>query len=97
MTTFLKARTTKSVIDNLQPDQQVRDTEIKGFGVRRRQAAVTYFLFTRIAGRQRRVTIGAHGSPWTPDSARKEASRLLLSVRAGNNPLLNGKLPAPSR
>ncbi len=88
MATFRRAKITKSLIDSLSPDQQVRDTEIKGFGARRRQKTITYFLFTRVAGRQRRITIGAHGSPWTSETARKEASRLLLSVRSGNNPIL---------
>jgi integrase len=35
----------------------------------------------------RRYTIGTHGSPWTPESARKEAERLLMLVRQGVDPV----------
>jgi integrase len=37
-------------------------------------------------GRQRRYTIGRHGAPWTPDSAREEALRLLREVAKGADP-----------
>jgi integrase len=37
-------------------------------------------------GRQRRFTIGRHGAPWTPDSAREEARRLLGEVAGGGDP-----------
>ncbi len=37
-------------------------------------------------GRTRRYTIGEHGSPWTPHTARQEAKRLLGEVRAGRDP-----------
>src|SRR5262249_28842184 len=37
-------------------------------------------------GRQRFVTIGTHGSPWTPDTARREAKRLLGQVAGGGDP-----------
>jgi len=79
---------TKTTVEGLKPGEQIRDTELKGFGARRQKNSLTYFLYTRVAGRGRRITIGRHGSPWTADSARKEASRLLLSVRTGNNPIL---------
>ena len=43
-----------------------------------------YVLKFRFDGEQRWFTIGRHGSPWTPDGARKEAIRLLASsARAG--------------
>src|SRR3546814_2440940 len=35
----------------------------------------------------RRYTIGAHGSPWTPTTARSEAERLLLLVGQGIDPV----------
>ena len=66
-------------------------TEIKGFGVRcRRSGAKYYFIKMRVGGRQRWLAIGRHGSPWTPDTARAEALRL-LGVRA------NGRDPAKER
>jgi integrase len=43
-------------------------------------------LQTRVCGRLRRLTIGKHGAPWTPDAARAEAVRLLGQVAAGIDP-----------
>jgi integrase len=37
-------------------------------------------------GRQRWFTIGRHGSPWTPELARREAQRLLGAVANGEDP-----------
>ena len=37
-------------------------------------------------GRQRRYTIGPHGSPWTPDMARAEALRVLGEKVRGGDP-----------
>jgi integrase len=34
----------------------------------------------------RKLTIGKHGSPWTPDTARAEAKRQLAEVAAGRDP-----------
>lgn len=75
-----------NVVNQIKPDQTIRDTEIKGFGVRRRGGDASYFLQTRINGRQRWITIGTHGSPWTPISARKEALRLLNEIAGGKDP-----------
>ena len=59
---------------------------VVGYGVRRQKAAAVYVLKYRAFGRQRMLTIGRHGSPWTPDTARKEAKRLLGLVAAGKDP-----------
>ena len=61
---------------------------VTGFGARRRDgASITYVLKYRTAdGRQRFFSIGRHGSPWTPDTARAEARRLLVEVTAGGDP-----------
>jgi hypothetical protein len=40
----------------------------------------------RVGGRQRWLTIGRHGSPWTPENARREALRLLGLKAAGHDP-----------
>jgi integrase len=66
----------------------VWDTDVAGFGARRQKSSsVSYIVFYRTAeGRQRVFTIGKHGSPWTPDTARKEAKRVLGSVAAGADP-----------
>lgn len=73
-------------VRQLEPGDELRDAELKGFGARRQLSAITYFVHTRIRGRLRRLTIGRHGSPWTPETARREASRLLLSIRTGQDP-----------
>ena len=39
MPTIVKARITKTVVDKLAADTVVRDTEIKGFGIRRQEGA----------------------------------------------------------
>src|SRR4051812_16327415 len=72
----------------LKSGQVIWDSGVAGFGARRqRSAAVSYVLIYRTQeGRQRWHTIGRHGSPWTPDSARAEAQRLLGSVVTGGDP-----------
>jgi integrase len=56
---------------------------VPGFGARRRAGpAVSYFVMFRTAeGRLRRYTIGRHGAPWTPETARKEALAVLAAAR----------------
>jgi integrase len=39
-----------------------------------------------VLGKQQFFTIGRHGSPWTPDKARKEAKRVLGLVADGKDP-----------
>jgi integrase len=69
-------------VRSLNPGDVIWDPSLPGFGVRRqRSEAVSYVLFYRTReGRQRWFTIGRHGAPWTPESARGEAQRLLGSV-----------------
>src|SRR5215469_9387365 len=67
------------------------DTELKGFGVRvQRGGAKSYLLHYRVGtGRGaplRKLTIGRHGSPWTPETARREAKRLLGLIEGGADP-----------
>ena len=72
----------------LQPAEVVWDSAVSGFGARRQAGdAVSYFLKYRSAdGRQRWMTIGRHGSPWTPDMARDRARAILGEVIAGGDP-----------
>jgi integrase len=72
----------------LMPGETVWDAAVAGFGVRRQKGdAVAYVLKARTAeGRQRWHTIGRHGAPWTPDTAREEARRLLGEVAKGGDP-----------
>ncbi len=66
------------------------DDDVKGFGVKiTPAAAVSYIYQYRMGGREaktRRYSIGAHGSPWTPTTARTEAKRLGLLVAQGIDP-----------
>jgi integrase len=67
------------------------DSELKGFGVRvQRGDAKSYVLHYRVGtGRGaplRKLTIGRHGSPWTPETARKEAKTLLGMIEDGADP-----------
>ncbi len=70
------------------PSETVWDAAVPGFGARRQSGnSVAYVLKFRTAeGRQRWLTIGRHGAPWTPDAAREEAKRLLGSVAEGADP-----------
>jgi integrase len=97
MPKILHVRITKESVDRLPRDHMIRDTSLAGFGVRRQQGRATYFLQKRIGRRVRWVTIGPHGSPWTAESARKEAYRLLGQIAGGETPVtrrreLEGKL-----
>jgi integrase len=86
MARSLAGKITITAVRSLEPGDELRDSELKGFGVRRQSATVSYFVHTRINGRLKRLTIGRHGSPWTPETARKEAARLLVNIRSGQNP-----------
>src|SRR5450759_87061 len=72
----------------LKPRQTIWDAAVAGFGARRQQSpAVSYVLIYRTQeGRQRWHTIGRHGAPWTPETARAEAARLLGKVVDGIDP-----------
>lgn len=89
--TIQHARVTKQSVERLRAGEMIRDTDLVGFGVRRQKGdGATYFLQKRIGARVRWVTIGRHGSPWTPETARREAYRLL-------GQLADGKLPTTRR
>lgn len=86
---------TKRAVDNLAPgdaeETVLWDTEVKSFGIRARiSGAKSYILHYRAGtgrgAKLRKLTIGKHGSPWTPETARAEAKRLLAEVLAGRDP-----------
>ncbi|MEI5688078.1 MULTISPECIES: tyrosine-type recombinase/integrase [Sphingomonas] len=66
------------------------DAEVKGFGVRVSSGGDrTYVLRYQVGGRdekQRQVTIGRHGSPFTAEQARRRALEILTAVRSGSDP-----------
>jgi integrase len=75
---------TKKVVDKLEPGAFVWD---RGFGVKATDTGTkVYVVSYRIGRRKRRYTIGKHGA-WTPDTARKEANRLLALVGSGTDPM----------
>ena len=85
---------TKSVVDRSIPrprDYFLWDTELKGFGVKiskggRKSYVCKYRAGSGRSAPTRRMTIGAHGSPWTIDQARAEARRLLGQAANGGDP-----------
>src|SRR4051812_31494663 len=85
---------TKRLVDAAAPDPGGRqlllwDAEVKGFALRVTPAGIkSYVLNYRTTdGRERRITIGKHGSPWTCDEARNRAVKLLREIATGNDPL----------
>ena len=77
---------TLEVIKRLAPGEIVWDAKVVGFGVRRQKSeARTYIVKTRVNSQQRWFSIGRHGAPWTPDTARKEALRILGDVADGQD------------
>ena len=88
-----KGKVTKRAVDAINPaaaDQFLWDEDLSGFGLKTTPAdKKVYLLQYRMGGRgssTRRMTIGTHGSPWTPASARDEAERLLALVKQGKDP-----------
>jgi integrase len=92
----MRAKITKRAVDALKPASDGReaviwDTEVKGFGARvQRGGSKSYIVHYRIgtgrAAPLRKLTIGKHGAPWTPETARSEAKRLLGLVESGTDP-----------
>jgi integrase len=80
---------TLRAVQALEPGTTIWDDgkeAVRGFGIRRQRGQPVYVLKYRVLGRQRFFTIGPHGSPWTPEQARREAKRLLGLVAAGKDP-----------
>jgi integrase len=84
----LRSRIGLRQVRTLKPGETIWDQSLTGFGARRQKSdAVAYVLFYRTKeGRQRWFTIGKHGAPWTPETAREEARRLLGDVAHQRDP-----------
>jgi hypothetical protein len=92
----MRGKITKRSVDALKTaadgaEAALWDSELKGFGARvPRGGAKSYVLHYRAGtGRgapPRKLTIGRHGSPWTPDTARKQAKSLLGMIEDGADP-----------
>jgi integrase len=61
-------------------------TSCVGFGARRQRKGVFFYCRYRHQGRQVMHSIGRLGAPWTPETARNEARRLLGIVSTGVDP-----------
>ncbi len=83
----MRKRINRTAVAALKPGETIWDDRVKGFGARRQQEAITYIVKSRLKGRQKLLTIGRHGSPWTPEMARKEARRLLVMLEQGIDPV----------
>jgi integrase len=78
---------TKTAVERLQPGGDwLWDSVVKGFGARRQIDGVFYYLRYRYAGSQRIKSIGRHGSPYTPDTARMKAREKLGKLASGADP-----------
>ncbi|WP_298128226.1 site-specific integrase [Brevundimonas sp.] len=91
-----KARITKRSVDALatpaEGEARLWDTDVHGFFLRvyssgRRVYALKY----RLGPRQRVYTLGVHGSPLTPESARAAAEAALRRVAQGEDPATEKK------
>lgn len=71
---------------------------VTGFGVRRQKLFKVFILKYRADGKSNWRVIGQYGSPWTVDSARNEARRLLGVVAGGGVIASKARavLPAPA-
>lgn len=74
-------------------ESRIWDTELKGFCLRlypksrkSPEGRRVYSVKFRIGRTQRWFTIGEHGSPWTPETARKKAEAIFRDVSDGIDP-----------
>lgn len=85
---------TKTVVESVlsrPTDYFIWDTELRGFGVKiAKGGRKTYVCQYRTpggrAGESRRLSIGAHGAPWTVDLARAEAKKILGRAANAEDP-----------
>jgi hypothetical protein len=62
------------------------DTELTGFCLRAYASGrKVYALKYRVSGRQRWFTIGEHGDPFTPDTARAKARAIIGAAAEGKD------------
>ncbi len=95
-------RLTKRVVDAANAGGKtviVWDDELRGFGLRITPNGIKSYILNYRAGHGRnaplrRITIGKHGSPWTPEAARREAMRLRGAITGGADPATERKTAA---
>jgi integrase len=92
-TSTIRKKIGVAVVNAIPAETTVWDTELKGFCARRQKSeAISYLLKMRVAGRVRWFTIGRHGQPWTPDSARKHALQIMADPSIGDKPVVDEAL-----
>ncbi len=86
----MRGKITKRLVDTAvagERDKVIWDTDLPGFGLRCRVSGTKFYVVKyRARGRARWFTVGRHGAPWTPSTARREARRLLGEVAGGSDP-----------
>jgi integrase len=60
--------------------------KVCGFGARKQRRGIFFYVRARHRGRQIMHSIGRFGSPWTVETARNEALRLLGVLASGSDP-----------
>lgn len=87
---------TKRRVDAAKPGETIWDRKLSGYGLRVSKGGTkSYCLKFRSGAVQRWLTIGRHG-PFTPETARKEAQRLLAEISLGNDPVATRQQAAKS-
>lgn len=90
----MAGKLTKSMVDAAESrgqDYFLWDKDLKGFGIKiakggRKSYVCKYRFGSGRTAPTRRMTIGAHGSPWTVDQARVEARKILGRAANGEDP-----------
>jgi integrase len=82
---------TKRFVDAATPGRHY-DDRLAGFGLYVGAGGTRSYFFEYRPGRgrsvqKRRISIGKHGAPWTPQSARERALQYLAMVKDGRDPL----------
>lgn len=97
------AKVSKRTVDAMETPAEGKrtwlwDDQVKGFGVvMSASGRKVYIVQYRVGGKSsaaKRLTIGTHGSPWTPDAARERALELLRVVETGVDPAKTEQLAA---
>ncbi len=87
----MKCKLTKRLVDSLSAnpkDTFIWDNDVKGFGLKiTPKGRKVYLVQKRLDGQLRRFTIGKHGAPWTPETARFEANKILSKLASGKDPM----------
>jgi integrase len=92
-TSPLRKKIGLAAINALPVNTTMWDTDLKGFCARRQNGGtISYQLKMRVNGQIRWFTIGRHGQPWTPDSARKQALQVMADPSIAEKPTVETKL-----